>query len=59
MKMDKLVVVVKDGMVREVYSPYPNKFDVEIIDLDTTDPDEERIFWESLQAIQQYLAKIY
>lgn len=57
--MEKIVVVVKDGMVREVYGPWPNKFDVEVIDLDTTDPDEERILWEKLQVAQQHLTKIY
>lgn len=57
--MDKVVVVVKDGMVREAYGPCPNKFDVEVLDLDTTDPDEERVLWEELQVIKQNHIKIY
>lgn len=57
--MDKIVIVVKDGMVREAYGPCSNKFDVEVLDLDTTDPDEERVLWEGLQVIQQHLIKIY
>lgn len=57
--MDKLAVVVEDGMVREVYGPYPDQFDVEVLDLDTTDPEEEPAIWERLQVIQQHLIKIY
>ncbi|NBI85082.1 hypothetical protein D3Z47_02270 [Lachnospiraceae bacterium] len=59
MWMDKLAVVVEDGMVREVYEPYPGQFDVEVLDLDTTDPEEERVIQERLQIIQQHLMRIY
>lgn len=59
LSMEKLVVVVKDGMVQEVYGPCPDKYDVEILDLDTTDPDAEQGLWERLQIVQQYLSKIY
>lgn len=57
--MDKLAVVVEDGMVREVYGPYPGRFDVEVLDMDTTDPEEERVIQERLQVIQQHLMRIY
>ena len=32
--MDKIVIVVKGGMIQEVYGPRPNAFEIEIIDLD-------------------------
>ena len=57
--MDKIAVVIKDGMVSDVYGNNPNRMDVEIIDLDTTDPDEERVLRDRLQVVQQYLTKIY
>lgn len=57
--MEKVVIIVKDGQVEAVYGSCPNRYDVEILDLDTTDPDEERVFLERLQVIEQYLTKIY
>ena len=55
--MDKIVIVVKKGMVQNVYGPCPNKFDVEIIDLDlereapaVAEEAEARV-----QIIEQYL----
>lgn len=56
--MEKIVVVVRNGRVEEMYAPCPNKFDVEIIDLDTQDPDVEAELLNRLQAIRQYLCKI-
>ena len=42
MGTDKVVIVVKDGMVREVFGACPYKFDVEVLDMDfnvgTMDP---------------------
>ena len=32
--MEKIVVVIKNGMVQNVYAQHPSKYDVEIIDLD-------------------------
>ena len=59
--MDKIVIVVKKGMVQNVYGPCPNKFDVEIIDVDlereapaVAEEAEARV-----QIIEQYLCKIY
>jgi len=34
MGTDKVVIVVKDGMVREVFGSCPYKFDVEVLDMD-------------------------
>lgn len=57
--MEKIAVVVKGGMVQDVYTT-PNLYqtEVEIIDLDTTDPDEERASKDRLQVVQQYLCKL-
>lgn len=59
--MDKVVIVVKDGMIQEVYGSSPDQFDVEIIDLDFNEADEEmeRTVLDGLQTVQQYLCKIY
>ena len=61
MEMDKVVIVVKDGMVQEVFGPYPYKFEVEILYMDFSgaDPDAENAAQDRLQTIQQYLSKIY
>ena len=45
--MEKIVSVVKGGMVRDVYGPCPHKFDV-------IEAAEER-----LQTVEQFLCKIY
>ena len=57
--MEKIVIVVKGGMVQTVYGNCPNRYDVEILDLDTTDPDEECVSSDRLQVIEQHLSKIY
>ncbi len=58
--MEKIVIVVKGGMVQDVYGT-SNLFqsDVEIIDLDATDPDEERASLDRLQNVEQYLCKLH
>ena len=56
--MEKIVVVVRNGRVEEIYAPCPNKFDVEIIDLDTQDPDVKSDLLDRLQTIRQYLCEI-
>lgn len=56
--MEKIVVVVRNGRVEEIYAPCPHKFDVEIIDLDTQDPDVESELLDRLQTIRQYLCEI-
>ena len=57
--MEKVVVVVKEGEVQAVYGTKPHNYDVEILNLNTTDPDEERVSLERLQVIEQHLCKIY
>ena len=59
--MDKVVIVVKDGMIQDVYGSSPDQFDVEIIDMDFNELDEdmERIVLEGLKTVQKYLCKIY
>lgn len=54
---EKLVIVVRGGMVEGVFSKYPNQFDVEILDLDVQDEDELRVNEDRLTTIEQYLAK--
>ncbi len=57
--MEKIVIVVKGGMVQNIYgTPNLIQSDVEVIDLDTTDADEERFFLDQLQTVEQYLCKL-
>lgn len=58
--MEKIAIVVKGGIVQDVYGT-SNLYqtDVEIIDLDTTDPDEEGVYLDRLQTVQKYLCKLY
>ena len=57
--MTEVAVIVKDGMVQSVYSSEPTELDVEILDLDTLDPEEEQMRLERLKDIEQELCKIY
>ena len=54
---EKLVIVVRGGMIESVFSKNPNQFDVEILDLDVQDEDELRVNEDRLTTIEQYLAK--
>ena len=54
---EKLVIVIRGGMVEGVFSKYTNQFDVEILDLDVQDEDELRVNEDRLTTIEQYLAK--
>ena len=54
---EKLVIVVRGGMIESVFAKYPNQFDVEILDLDVQDEDELRVNEDRLTTIEQYLAK--
>ena len=54
---EKLVIVVRGGMVESVFSKFSNQFDVEILDLDVQDEDELRVNEDRLTTIEQYLAK--
>ena len=54
---EKLVIVVRGGMIESVFAKNPNQFDVEILDLDVQDEDELRKNEDRLTTIEQYLAK--
>ena len=55
--MNKIVIVVKDGAVVEVYADHPSNYDVEVIDFDTQDSDVRAAAEERLSVIQQHLCK--
>ena len=55
--MNKIVIVVKDGAVVEVYADHPSNYDVEVIDFDTQDSDVRVAEEERLSVIQQLLCK--
>jgi len=61
MGLDKVVIVVKDGIVQEIFGICPYKFEVEILDMDFNgaDPDAECAAQDRLQTVRQYLSKIY
>ena len=56
-----LVIVVKRGMVQEVYSLNPCQTEIEIIDIDCngSDPNAEYEATERLNAVRQCLYKLY
>ena len=54
---EKLVIVVRGGMIESVFAKNPNQFDVEILDFDVQDEDELRKNEDRLTTIEQYLAK--
>lgn len=58
--MEKIVIVVRGGMVESVYgSGQPYQFEVEILDMDGNgaDPDAEALSEERLQTVEQHLCK--
>lgn len=58
--MEKIAIVVRGGMIEKVYcTPALHQTDVEIIDLDTTIPDEEQAALNRLQEVQQFLYELY
>ena len=54
---DKLVIVVRGGLVESVYAQNPYQFDIEVIDLDVQDETELRVNEERLTTVEQYLVK--
>ena len=56
-----LVIVVKNGMVQEVYSPKPRRTEIEIIDLDFNGSNEDAEYdaLERLNEVRQNLYKLY
>lgn len=57
--MEKIVIVVEKGMVRSVYAAHPYQTEIEILDLDCTDPEIEYVLQDRLQKVEQVLCKIY
>ena len=57
--MDKLVIVVKGGIVHSVYGSCPCQFEVEVIDLDQTDADALDAAESRLNTVQQHLCEMY
>ena len=54
---EKLVIVVRGGMIESVFAKNPNQFDVEILDFDTQDLDELHANEERLATVEQYLCE--
>lgn len=54
---EKLVIVVRGGMIESVFAKNPNQFDVEILDFDVQNEDELRVNEDRLTTIEQYLAR--
>ena len=56
-----LVIVAKNGMVQEVYSPKPCRTEIEIIDLDFNGSNEDAEYdaLERLNEVRQNLYKLY
>ncbi len=60
MIMRKIVIVVENGMVTAVYGyEPPGQIDIEILDMDTTDPDAQAVLDERLETVRQYLTNLY
>lgn len=58
--MNKLVIVVEDGMVQAIYgSVQLSPIDIEVLDMDTQDPDELVILDERLGTVRQHLPNLY
>ena len=59
--MDRIVVVVKGGMVQELYASQPCNAEVEVIDLDLDQADTQTVKDAEihLQTVQNQLSKIY
>lgn len=56
--MNKLVIVVEDGMVQAVYgSVQLSPIDIEVLDMDVQDPDELLVLDERLGTVRQHLQK--
>lgn len=58
--MNKLVIVVEDGMVQAVYgSVQLSPIDIEVLDMDVQDPDELLVLDERLGTVRQHLQNLY
>lgn len=59
--MEKIIVVVRRGLVESVFSTLtPEQAEVEVLDLDTTDPDDGQELTERLREVGRiYRSKLY
>lgn len=59
--MEKIVIVVKGGMIRNVYGSGTHEYDVEVIDLDLdlAAPAVVEDAMKRLQSVEQHLCEIY
>ena len=60
--MDKIAIVVKGGMVQEVYgsnSLYQTDIEIIDLDLDGASPEVEQDTLDRLQVAEQHLCKLY
>lgn len=60
--MDKIAIVVKGGMVQEVYgtsSLYQTDIEIIDLDLDGATPEVEQDTLDRLQTVEQHLCKLY
>lgn len=57
--VDKIVIVVENGMVQSVYGTHLYQTDIEVLDLDCTDPEADQYARERKQTVEQNLCKIY
>ena len=58
--MQIFVIVVKEGMVTSVYGcAPPGQIDIEVLDIDTTDPDMLAILDARLEVVRQHLTNLY
>lgn len=58
--MQKIVIVVEEGMVTSVYGcAPPGQIDIEVLDMDSTDPDMLAILDERLEVVRQHLINLY
>lgn len=52
METETIVIVVREGRVESVYGSLPkNQIDIEILDMDTTDPEEEKVLTDRLNTV--------
>lgn len=60
METETIVIVVREGRVESVYGSLPkNQTDIEILDMDTTDPEEEKVLTDRLNTVCRYLKNLY
>lgn len=56
-----ITIIVKDGRVEAVYTDneYAESITVNVIDCDTTDPEDQEYAAEAVKAVEEDLTQIY